>query len=196
MTPRTKELGKQNAMRITDVSGVFLKNEALAYKWMLKWFLISVLVQRFSENERNYFLLVTGQLLWWPSGPAQSRRRVSCPALSSKAQQPMWHRYHGVSHLAAGWSPKNAVKLLSQVQQSMAVCCCVLIHKSNGSDIGMVLSGIQTWAIPYFDISPQLSALSSVCIKDKFSESSSVSYQISSFFIYLSFPSNTVCSVL
>ena len=106
------------------------------------------------------------------------------------------------------------LNFLSQAQQSMAVCCCVLIHKSNGSDIGMVIS--ESKHGPFHTLILVLSSvLCHQCIKDKFPESSSVSYffeirkcfffcvwstkyslQISSFFIYLSFPSNTVCSVL
>ena len=97
------------------------------------------------------------------------------------------------------------LNFLSQVQQSMAVCCCILIHKPNGSDIGMVPS--ESKHGPFHTLILVLSSV--LChqyIKDKFSESSSVSYffeirkcfffvcvkhkvlQISSFFMYLSFP--------
>lgn len=128
-----------------------------------------------SENERNYFLLVTGQLLWWPSGPAQSRRRVSCPALSSKAQHSCGIAAVESPILLLDEAQRMQLNFLSQVQQSMAVCCCVLIHKPNGSDIGMVPS--ESKHGPFHTL---ILALSSVlchqCIKDKFSESSSVSY--------------------
>ena len=67
------------------------------------------------------------------------------------------------------------LNFLSQVQQSMAVCCRVLIHKPNGSDIGMVPS--ESKHGPFHTL---VLALSSVLchqgIEVQFSESSSVSY--------------------
>lgn len=148
-------------MRITDVSGV-LENEALAYKWMLKWFLFYFCnCATFLRMKEIIFCWSQGSYYDGRSGPAQSRRRVSCLHSLPKHSNPCGIATMESPILLLDEAQRMQLNFLSQVQQSMAVCCCVLIHKSNGSDIGMVLS-IQTWAIPYFDISPQLSALSSV----------------------------------
>ena len=67
------------------------------------------------------------------------------------------------------------LNFLSQVQQSMAVCCRVLIHKPNGSDIGMVPS--ESKHGPFHTLVLALSSM--LChqgIEVQFSESSSVSY--------------------
>lgn len=67
------------------------------------------------------------------------------------------------------------LNFLSQVQQSMAICCRVLIHKPNGSDIGMVPS--ESKHGPFHTLVLAFSSM--LChqsIEGQFSESSSVSY--------------------
>lgn len=141
---------------------------------MLKWFLISVLVQPFWEWKK----------LCWSQGSYYDGQRVGQHRAGGgwAVLHPL-PKHSNPCGIAAMESPillldeaqRMQLNFLSQVQQSMAVCCCILIHKPNGSDIGMVPS--ESKHGPFHTLILVLSSvLCHQCIKDKFSESSSVSY--------------------